>query len=109
MFSALSEGHGNLRDQIKVFVAICPITNLHWADPPIGSLNKSIDDTFIGFVEFNNFWELYGPGWSNIVQYVCAAFPCGVFTEFFDGNPSDYNDPVRSDVSNYRTAPASTK
>ena len=109
MFSGLAEGHGKLREQIKLFVAICPITNLHWAEPPVGSLSKSVDDAFISFVQFNNFWELYGPGWSNIVQLVCAAFPCAAITEFFDSNPSSYNDPVRSDVLNYRTSPASTK
>jgi len=109
MFSALSEGHGNLKDKLNIFIAICPITNLHWADPPLGSLNKATDDAFIGLVEFNNFWELYGPGWSNIVTTVCAVFPCAAFTEFFDSNPSNWNDPVRGDVLNYRTSPASSR
>lgn len=109
MFSALSEGHGNLQDKLNIFVAICPITNLHWADPPIGNLNKAVDDSLIALTKFNGIWELYGPGWSSIVQQVCAVFPCAAITQFFDSNPSDYNDPVRSDVSNYRTSPASSK
>jgi len=28
MFSALSEGTGDLKDKINLFVAICPITNV---------------------------------------------------------------------------------
>jgi hypothetical protein len=109
MFSALSLGHGNLKDKLNIFVAICPITNLHFAAPPVGSLTKTIDNAFIDLVKFNNFWELLGPNWLNIVDTVCAVAPCAAFTQFFESKPSDYNDPVRSDVSNYRVSPASSR
>jgi hypothetical protein len=31
MFSALAEGHGNLKEKLNLFVALCPITNLGWS------------------------------------------------------------------------------
>ena len=109
MFSALSLGHGNLKDKLNIFVAICPITNLHYAAPPLGDSSKTIVDAFSAFVSFNNFEELLGPNWLNIYQAVCGTIPCAALTQFFDSNPSAYNDQQVSDVSNFRTSPASAK
>ena len=42
MFSALSEGYGNLDEKINFFVALAPIVNLHLSKGVLSTLNNFI-------------------------------------------------------------------
>jgi hypothetical protein len=109
MFSALSYNHGSLADKISVFIAICPITNIKYSAPPAGTLKKAEVDGLTALANINGIYELMGPNWINVEQTVCAVFPCQAFTEMIGMNLAPWNNPVTTDIANYRTSEASTK
>ena len=63
MFSALSEGHGNLQNKINLFVAISPITNLNLAKAPFGTTDETVIDVLSGLANVLGVNELMGPKW----------------------------------------------
>ena len=76
MFSALALNHGGLNDKINLFIAICPITNIHYSLAPLGTLTKSVVDALVSTVNTLNIWEILGPNWLNFEQAICGIFPC---------------------------------
>ena len=101
MFSALSEGHGNLKDKLHQFIAICPIINLGWSQDEVivyaadnyNFVNKTMADLHIEYVP--------NPGHmsADFVEAVCAILPCEIFGNlarnlFGKGSPFDRNDRV---------------
>lgn len=66
MFSALSLGQGGLKDKLTIFIAICPITNIYYAQPPIGGLSKALYNTLVGLVNINGIYEILGPNWIKV-------------------------------------------
>ena len=63
MFSALALGHGGLKDKINLFIAICPITNVHYALAPLGTLDAPVINALISTVTTLDIWEILGPNW----------------------------------------------
>ena len=109
MFSALSLDDGTLRDKLNIFIAICPITNIKYSDPPLGSIPKTVMEAFQTLTYSLGVYEILSPTWIQFEQTICGSFPCGAITEFFTSTLSPWNDPAMSDVSAYKLSPASTK
>ena len=61
MFSALSEGHGNLKDKINIFVVLCPITNLYYASASYMDLGYKYYGLLKNTISINSFYEFKGP------------------------------------------------
>ena len=109
MFSALSLEQGDLKDKLNIFIAICPITNIKYSDPPLGDLPKTVMEAFQSVTWALGVYEILSPAWIQFEQTICGSFPCDAITEFFSSNSSPWNDPAMSDVSAYKLSPASTK
>lgn len=52
MFSALSEGHGDLKEKINIFIALCPITNLGHASASFMDWGRSYYTTLRDTLSF---------------------------------------------------------
>jgi hypothetical protein len=63
MFSALSEGHGNLKDKINIFVALCPITNLYHASAGFMDWSHKYYGSLKNTLSMFSIHEIKGPKW----------------------------------------------
>ena len=101
MFSALAEGHGDLKDKLHNFVAIAPIINLGWSEDEVivyaadnfNFVNKTMADLHIN--------DIPNPGHmsAGFVELVCAHIPCKIFGNvarnlFGKGSPFDRDERV---------------
>ena len=109
MFSALAMNHGGLKDKINLFIAICPITNIHYSLAPLGDLPKSVVDALVSTVNTLNIWEILGPNWLNIGQAICGVFPCDAILQLYHVASAPWNDPDISFIANYRASEASSR
>lgn len=71
MFSALAEGHGRLKDQINLFIAMAPTVYLDNATDDfykgVSELTEVIYDSFL----FAKVYEVFGPKWKDYASVVC--------------------------------------
>lgn len=93
MFSALAEGHGNLKDKINLFVALCPITNLGLSSAGFMDFGAK----WYGILEstFNslNIRQIKGPGWNRLSIALCTVVPCDLFDKMSLPSAESFNDP----------------
>jgi hypothetical protein len=63
MFSALALEQGGLADKLNIFIAICPITNINYSDPPLGNLPRTVMEAFASITRTLGVYEILSPGW----------------------------------------------
>ena len=78
MFSALSEGHGDLKNKINLFVALCPIVNLGFSN------DTMMTEAAAHFKMLESTLEKFGVNYidnpskmtSNFDNAMCEILPC---------------------------------
>lgn len=109
MYSALSENHGNLNDKLSIFIALCPITNLHLSTDKIFThvINKMTLYIFRKTALTLGINELLGTKWNRIKGSLNRVFPVDKMLEhFYAGKPHAFNDKVSSFIGTHRSLSA---
>ena len=103
MFSALAEGHGDLKNKINLFAATAPTVYM-----------SNVHDKFFGFIKdaaeilydsFNmvHVYEIFGHKWHEAAPIVCAFFKHFCDKETVNGIPiSPYVNEARVRIKNSR-------
>lgn len=101
MFSALSEGHGNFKNKLHHFIALCPIINLGWSQDEVIVYAAENYDFVNKTMAHLHLVDIPNPGHmsADFVKSVCALLPCSVFDHFArnlfgKGSPYDRNERV---------------
>jgi len=111
MFSALAEGHGNLNDQINLFVALAPNVYMDHTDDDffksVANLGEAIYDSFL----LAKHYEVFGKKWKDISGVICIFAKDFCKEEVVGGIPvNDFVNEKRVRIKNTRTpAGASVK
>ena len=92
MFSALAEGHGDLKDKINIFIALCPITNLYHASASFMSFAQSYYSTLESTLSMLSIHEIKGPNWNVVSNALCLAVPCGFIDSWSKPSKTHFND-----------------
>lgn len=110
MFSALAEGHGDLKDKINIFIALCPITNLGFASAGFMDFGRKWYTTLKNTLSTFSIYEILGPTWTTIGKTMCLTFPCGIFDSLAKATAHSFNDPRAVEATNEReSSSASSK
>ena len=100
MFSALAEGHGDLKDKINIFIALCPITNLHLASSVViryAQRNYGVLKSTIRLLSVNTH-KFFMPNLNLLNKMLCLRFPytCDFVDTWSKPSKNQFND---ADVS----------
>ena len=103
MFSALAEGHGNLKDKVNMFVALAPVVYMGNAEDDL--LNKVSAAAEILYDSFARVkvYELFGHEW-----YEYSSVVCSFFHSFCEENGINM-DPITPYVNEWRTRVKNTR
>jgi hypothetical protein len=81
MFSALAEGHGDLKNKVNLFVALCPIVNLGWSTDAIFSEASLHYNWVAGTLKELNVQHVVNPYEMQfeLDSALCKILPCQTF------------------------------
>lgn len=92
MFSALAEGHGDLKNKINLFVALCPITNLAHASADFMRWGRNYYEKLASTLNYGNIYQIEGPNMQFAKQIICLAIPCDYIEKWSLPTATHYND-----------------
>jgi hypothetical protein len=104
MFTALSEGFGDLNKKLNLFVALAPVTRL---DGVSNEFYKTLSNIFPyakQILDGLKIYEINGPSWQNYEDEICFLFEdlCQQLNVMNVPTDDDSIDEMIARVSNYR-------
>jgi hypothetical protein len=78
MFSALSEGHGDLKNKLNLFVALCPIVNLGYSNDTLMTETSAHYDLIDKTLKEFDIQYISNPTkkTTNVENAFCKILPC---------------------------------
>jgi hypothetical protein len=74
MFTALSEGFGNMDEKLNLFVALAPVTRLDGASNELYHTVSTIYPYVKQILDGLKIYEINGPAWQNYEDEICFLF-----------------------------------
>jgi hypothetical protein len=109
MFSALAEGHGDLKNQINLFVALAPTVYMTNVDDKFLGLLRDTAEILYDSFSMVNVYEVFGHKWRDTATIVCAFFKHFCDKESMNGIPiTPYVNEYRARVKNSREQPGAS-